>query len=123
MFQFQMGRDAAHRLLPLAGLGVNLGIGDARTLAACLVEGAQRGEPIGALAGVGGGEGALATYEARRQRAVLPVAGAMESLNALFSTEAGALVLARGLGFAALDALNPFKDAIVRAATRGTFAS
>lgn len=119
-----MHRDAAHRLLPLAGLGVNLGIGDARTLAACLLEGAQRGEPLGALAGVGGGgEGALAAYEARRQRAVLPVAGAMESLNALFSTEATPLVLARGLGFAALDALNPFKDAVVRAATRGTFAS
>ena len=117
-------RDAAHRVLPLGALGLNLGLGDAGMLATCLLEGAQRGEPLGVLAGGARarGEGtALAAYEARRQRAVLPVAAAIEAVNAVFSSKFTPLVLARAFGVAALDSLKPFKESIVRAGTHGIF--
>lgn len=117
-------RDAAHRVLPLGALGLNLGLGDAGALAACLLDGVLRGEPLGVLAARrvrNATSTALAAYEARRQRAVMPVAAAIEAVNAVFSSTFTPLVLARSLGVAALDAIKPFKESVVRAGTHVIF--
>lgn len=43
-------RDAAHRIHPLAGQGVNLGFGDIVTLEKLLAEAAYSGEKLGTIA-------------------------------------------------------------------------
>lgn len=43
------GRDAAHRIHPMAGQGANLGFGDAQGLAEVLVESVYEGSPLGEL--------------------------------------------------------------------------
>jgi len=42
-------RDAAHRIHPLAGQGVNLGFGDVKSLTEILATNAQNGAPLGKL--------------------------------------------------------------------------
>ncbi|KAF8570911.1 hypothetical protein P879_01598 [Paragonimus westermani] len=73
--------DAAHRILPLAGQGVNLGFGDVMCLVKRLEEAISQGADIGSPA-------FLQAYTTDRQRAVVPVAAVMETLNLLYSTDA-----------------------------------
>ncbi|KAA0199180.1 Ubiquinone biosynthesis monooxygenase COQ6 mitochondrial, partial [Fasciolopsis buskii] len=75
--------DAAHRILPLAGQGVNLGFGDVISLYYSHVftnhvrTVINTGSPV-----------FLQDYTTDRQRAVVPVAATMELLNLLYSTDA-----------------------------------
>ncbi|THD20964.1 Coenzyme Q6 monooxygenase [Fasciola hepatica] len=78
--------DAAHRILPLAGQGVNLGFGDVTSLVQCLEEAVSQGADLGSAT-------FLQEYTFDRQRAVLPIAATMELLNLLYSTDAFALKL------------------------------
>ncbi|CAH8288418.1 unnamed protein product [Heterobilharzia americana] len=73
--------DSAHRILPLAGQGVNLGFGDVVSLVAHLEEAIRHGADIGSAA-------YLKDYTNERQRIVVPLAGTLELINLLYSTDA-----------------------------------
>ncbi|CAH8631124.1 unnamed protein product [Schistosoma mattheei] len=73
--------DSAHRILPLAGQGVNLGFGDVVSLVKHLEEAVLHGANIGSLA-------YLKDYTNERQRIIVPLAGTLELINLLYSTDA-----------------------------------
>jgi 2-octaprenyl-6-methoxyphenol hydroxylase len=92
--------DAAHGIHPIAGQGLNLGLKDAAALAQTLVDAARLGEDIGSAA-------VLERYAAWRRFDTVAVAAAMELLTRLFSNDAPALRLARGVGMAAVNRFGP----------------
>ena len=47
MFSIPSCRDTAHRVHPLAGQGVSLGLGDVATLTSCLLKASSRGTDWG----------------------------------------------------------------------------
>ena len=103
--------NAAQTLHPVAGQGLNLGLRDAWELAVT-VRGCDRGEI--------GGAAHLGAYQARRR---LDRRGAIvftDGLVRLFSNDFAPFKFARGLGLAALGAVPPVKDFVVRRMTFGT---
>uniref|UniRef100_A0A095AXI8 Ubiquinone biosynthesis monooxygenase COQ6 n=1 Tax=Schistosoma haematobium TaxID=6185 RepID=A0A095AXI8_SCHHA len=78
---YSTGFDSAHRILPLAGQGVNLGFGDVVSLVRHLEEAVLHGANIGSLA-------YLKDYTNERQRIIVPLAGTLELINLLYSTDA-----------------------------------
>merc|ERR1719369_33649 len=97
--------DAAHRIHPLAGQGVNLGFGDVNSLAD-MVEG---------MLVEGGGLGHheyLCQYETERQRHNLLTMAGVDTLQKLYCTDNIPFVLARSLGILATNAAGPVKNLI-----------
>ncbi|KAJ7390808.1 Putative ubiquinone biosynthesis monooxygenase [Desmophyllum pertusum] len=103
--------DAAHRVHPLAGQGVNLGFGDVACLRDVLSEAAEEGKDIGSLEH-------LLSYETKRQQSVVPMMTAIDTLKRLYSTSSPLPVLARSVGLIATSTLLPIKEQIVGFATR-----
>lgn len=101
--------DAAHRLHPLAGLGLNLGLRDVAALGEVVVEAARRGEDIGSLP-------VLERYQRWRRFDTVEVAAATEALNRLFSNDFGPLRALRGLGLGLVDRMAPLKRRFVEEA-------
>nr|XP_054758264.1 ubiquinone biosynthesis monooxygenase COQ6, mitochondrial-like [Lytechinus pictus] len=101
--------DAAHRVHPLAGQGINLGFGDVTSLTKTLSEAASMGKDLGSVSH-------LEEYETERQRHVLPVMGTIDVLKRLYSTSNPAAVLIRSLGLQVTNALGPVKDRIIASA-------
>ncbi len=101
--------DAAHRLHPLAGLGLNLGLRDVAALTEVLVEASRRGEDIGSMA-------VLERYQRWRRFDTVEVAAATEGLNRLFSNDLGPLRVIRDLGLGLVDRIAPLKRRLVREA-------
>ncbi|XP_030854980.1 ubiquinone biosynthesis monooxygenase COQ6, mitochondrial [Strongylocentrotus purpuratus] len=101
--------DAAHRVHPLAGQGINLGFGDVTSLTQVLSEAASMGKDLGSVSH-------LEEYETQRQRHILPVMGTIDALKRLYSTDNPAAVLIRSLGLQATNALGPIKDRIIASA-------
>ncbi|MCA3629996.1 MAG: FAD-dependent monooxygenase [Methylobacterium sp.] len=83
--------DAAHVVHPLAGQGLNLGFGDAATLAELVIEHLRLGLDPGDPA-------LLESYQARRRPTSAAMAAATEGLNRLFSNDAGPLRVLRDAG-------------------------
>lgn len=83
--------DAAHVVHPLAGQGLNLGFGDAATLAELVIDHLRLGLDPGDPA-------LLEAYQARRRPAAAAMAAATEGLNRLFSNEIGPLRVLRDAG-------------------------
>ena len=103
--------NAAQTLHPVAGQGFNLGLRDAWELAATIRD--------CDLAEIGGPEQIQAFHTRRR----LDRRGGIlftDALVRLFSNDIAPLKLARGLGLAALGAVPPLKDFVVRRMTFGT---
>lgn len=102
--------DAAHRVHPLAGQGVNLGFGDVMSLASvvekCLKDGASLGD-----------RSYLLEYETERQRHNVPTMFSIDSLHRMYTTTLTPVVLARTLGLQITDALQPVKKIIMSHAT------
>jgi len=97
--------DAAHRIHPLAGQGVNLGFGDVNSLAD-MVEG---------MLVEGGGLGHheyLCQYETERQRHNLLTMAGVDTLQKLYCTDNIPMVLARSLGIMATNVAQPVKNLI-----------
>lgn len=101
--------DAAHVVHPLAGLGANLGLGDAAQLAAA-VTGALR------AASDPGQDQLLRAYERTRRSQDLPVVRAIVGLHRLFTAAAPPLRVLRGAGLLAVDRAAPLKQMFTTAA-------
>lgn len=102
--------DAAHRIHPLAGQGVNLGFGDVACLRNLLVEAVKNGTDLGSLA-------LLAEYESQRQRSVLPVVGVIDGLQRLYSNSFTPIVMMRSLGLQTVNSLHFLKNIIIKQAS------
>ncbi|KAG0723920.1 Ubiquinone biosynthesis monooxygenase COQ6, mitochondrial [Chionoecetes opilio] len=95
--------DAAHRVHPLAGQGVNLGFGDVAALTRCLDNAVLLGEHLG-------DEEALHQYEKEQQRYNVATMASIDGLYRLYNTTAAPLVLLRSLGLSAVNVMSPLKD-------------
>jgi 2-polyprenyl-6-methoxyphenol hydroxylase-like FAD-dependent oxidoreductase len=96
--------DAAHQVHPLAGQGLNLGLADARELAATL----------GARQGQDGWRGIadmrlLRRYERSRKLALAAPSAALDGLQRLFAVQGGLWREARNAGMLGFDRLRPLK--------------
>jgi 2-polyprenyl-6-methoxyphenol hydroxylase-like FAD-dependent oxidoreductase len=102
--RFALIGDAAHRVHPLAGQGVNLGFLDAAVLAEVLadhmnVTHADPGDPL-----------ALRRFERWRKGANLATLGAMDALHKLFTSDAAGVSRVAGAGLGLVDRLSPVKS-------------
>ncbi|HHO68006.1 MAG TPA: 2-octaprenyl-3-methyl-6-methoxy-1,4-benzoquinol hydroxylase [Gammaproteobacteria bacterium] len=104
--------DAAHVIHPLAGQGVNLGLGDAEVLAQVVADALAQGRDPGLLH-------TLRRYERARKGEVLAMMTAMDGFKTLFGSQLAPLRLARSLGLNLVDAATPLKTAIMRYAMGG----
>ncbi|XP_075568494.1 ubiquinone biosynthesis monooxygenase COQ6, mitochondrial isoform X2 [Pelecanus crispus] len=103
--------DAAHRVHPLAGQGVNLGFGDIACLAHHLSAAAFNGSDLGSLKH-------LLKFETERQRHNISLIAAIDVLKRLYSTRLAPLVLLRTWGLQATNALPPVKEQIMAFASK-----
>ncbi|XP_044292884.1 ubiquinone biosynthesis monooxygenase COQ6, mitochondrial isoform X1 [Varanus komodoensis] len=103
--------DAAHRVHPLAGQGVNMGFGDIACLTHHLSAAAFSGKDLGSLKH-------LLQYERERQSHNLSLLAATDLLKRLYSTSLAPLVLLRTWGVQATNALSPVKEQIMAFASK-----
>ncbi|XP_069806941.1 ubiquinone biosynthesis monooxygenase COQ6, mitochondrial [Dendropsophus ebraccatus] len=103
--------DAAHRVHPLAGQGVNMGFGDVASLVHHLSRAAFDGQDLGSTSH-------LLEYETERQRQNLPLMAAIDLLKRLYNTKQPPIVLLRTLGLQATNALPPLKEQIMEFASK-----
>ncbi|XP_034833848.1 ubiquinone biosynthesis monooxygenase COQ6, mitochondrial isoform X1 [Maniola hyperantus] len=102
--------DAAHRVHPLAGQGVNLGFGDIKDLTQFLSDALYTGLDITHSSW-------LQQYESSRQRHNVPTQLAVDALYRLYGVELPPIVLARSVGLQITNALHPIKKLIMSHAT------
>nr|XP_033807878.1 ubiquinone biosynthesis monooxygenase COQ6, mitochondrial isoform X3 [Geotrypetes seraphini] len=98
--------DAAHRVHPLAGQGVNMGFGDVANLSHHLSQAAFIGKDLGSVRH-------LLAYETDRQRHNLMLMAAIDFLKRLYSTKEAPFVLLRTLGLQATNLFSPVKEQIM----------
>ncbi|XP_069493754.1 ubiquinone biosynthesis monooxygenase COQ6, mitochondrial [Ambystoma mexicanum] len=103
--------DAAHRVHPLAGQGVNMGFGDVSSLAQQLSKAAFAGKDLGSTRH-------LLEYETERQRHNLPMMAAIDLLKRLYSSKNAPFVLLRTLGLQATNVASPVKEQIMAFASK-----
>ncbi|CAI2354484.1 unnamed protein product [Caenorhabditis sp. 36 PRJEB53466] len=98
--------DAAHRMHPLAGQGVNLGWSDVQILDKVLGDAVREGADIGSIT-------YLREFDSAAQKHNLPVMVSVDLLNRLYRTDAPAIVAARAFGLNAFNALGPVKNFLI----------
>ncbi|KAM9067373.1 ubiquinone biosynthesis monooxygenase COQ6, mitochondrial [Sarcophilus harrisii] len=103
--------DAAHRVHPLAGQGVNMGFGDISSLIHHLSRAAFDGKDLGSMCH-------LTKYETERQRHNVFLIAATDLLKRLYSTTFSPLVLLRTWGLQATNAVLPLKEQIMAFASK-----
>ncbi|XP_071453969.1 ubiquinone biosynthesis monooxygenase COQ6, mitochondrial [Hetaerina americana] len=101
--------DSAHRVHPLAGMGVNLGFGDVDCLQKKVAEAIYSGSEIG-------NSQYLLEYETERQRHNFPRMVFIDALHKLYGTSFMPVVLLRSVGLQLTDALTPLKKIIMKQA-------
>lgn len=98
--------DAAHRVHPLAGQGVNLGFGDVKDLTRFLADGVYAGFDIN-------DSRSLEKYETERQRHNVPLQLAVDGLHRLYTVDITPIVVLRSLGLQLTNAIRPIKELIM----------
>ncbi|KAG7298001.1 hypothetical protein JYU34_018761 [Plutella xylostella] len=98
--------DAAHRVHPLAGQGVNLGFGDVKHLTEFLGDALYQGLDVAHHSW-------LEKYESVRQKHNIPTQLAIEAIHRLYSVDLPPFVLIRSLGLTLTNALKPVKKLIM----------
>ncbi|KAF9531773.1 hypothetical protein CPB83DRAFT_761042 [Crepidotus variabilis] len=101
--------DAAHTIHPLAGQGLNLGLGDVESLANCITATIATGGDIGSYT-------SLLRYSQSRYLANHTVMSAVDKLHKLYSTDSDAIVWARSVGVEVLNELDSVKAAMMMSA-------
>lgn len=101
--------DAAHRIHPLAGQGVNLGLADVNALVDVLQHALQTGRPLNSI-------GTLERYQQARYGVGTETLLAMEALRALFQQSAYGVPQLRGAGVNTINRLNILKNECIRIA-------
>ncbi|EJW10242.1 2-octaprenyl-6-methoxyphenol hydroxylase [Rhodovulum sp. PH10] len=101
--------DAAHRVHPIAGQGLNLGLRDAAALAETIADAARLGLDIG-------GPDVLERYQRWRRFDTLTMGLATDGLNRLFSNGSDVLRLVRDLGLGMVDRTPLLKKVFIREA-------
>ncbi|MBO6504715.1 MAG: 2-octaprenyl-6-methoxyphenyl hydroxylase [Kordiimonadaceae bacterium] len=104
--------DAAHGIHPIAGQGLNLGLRDVAALVETLSNAATVGLDIGS-------EQALATYTQWRHTDNASLISVTDLLNRLFSNDVAPVRVARDIGLAAVEQVQPLKNFFMSHA-RGT---
>ncbi|KAG5670918.1 hypothetical protein PVAND_001147 [Polypedilum vanderplanki] len=94
--------DAAHRVHPLAGQGVNLGFGDVLQLTEVLAEATYNGSELYDLQ-------YLLKYEQERLKANVPIMAGVHALQTLYCNNFAPFVLARSLGLKFTNLTPPIK--------------
>ncbi len=89
--------DAAHTIHPMAGLGLNLGLKDAKALSDILLDGVESGIDIGSLQ-------RLKIYESQRKKPNEQMAVALQGIHWLFGSSEGYRAVLRGAGMGAINA-------------------
>ncbi|KAJ3414077.1 putative ubiquinone biosynthesis monooxygenase [Chytridiales sp. JEL 0842] len=102
--------DAAHTVHPLAGQGLNLGLGDAECLARVLENGVRDGQDIGQLH-------VLQNYASERYPINMGMLAAVDGLSKLFRLEFEPIVWARSVGLNLVDRLPFIKNLAMKAAS------
>lgn len=101
--------DAAHRIHPISGQGLNLGLRDVAALAEAVVDSVRLGlDP--------GGAQTLERYQRWRRFDTLAAGIATDALNRLFSNRSDLLRFVRDFGLGLVDRLPALKDFFVRGA-------
>jgi 2-octaprenylphenol hydroxylase len=100
--------DTAHNVHPLAGQGLNLGLGDAEALAGIL---AQRGIERDC-----GANALLRRYERGRQEALLAMELVTDGLHGLFETDMPGAKRIRNVGLNLANRIGPLKRLLVKRA-------
>lgn len=101
--------DAAHRVHPLAGQGVNLGFGDVLTLTDVLAEALYNGSSLDDIK-------YLLKYEQKRLKENVPILVGIHALQNLYCTDCPPLVLARSLGLKITNLTPPLKQFLMNKA-------
>jgi len=109
-----MAGDAAHTVHPLAGQGLNLGLGDAAHLARTLKD-LQDGSPLFRPTQTKLAR-SLQSYARARQAAAAPIAGMTDGLHLLFARDSVLLARARNLGMSWLNRANSVKNFLIKQA-------
>ncbi|KAI0248972.1 hypothetical protein BJV78DRAFT_1130345 [Lactifluus subvellereus] len=98
--------DAAHIVHPLAGQGLNLGLGDAAALARCIQTAVIHGGDIGSRT-------ALVPYARERYFENHKMMSAVDKLHKLYASTAPPVVWARSTGLEVLNELDALKASII----------
>ncbi len=101
--------DAAHRVHPIAGQGLNAGLKDIAALAEVLVDARRRGEDIGRA-------DVLERYQRWRRFDVATLAMATDGFNRLFSNDNPLLRAVRDIGLGVTNALPGLRRGFIREA-------
>ena len=103
--RFALLGDAAHRIHPLAGQGLNLGLADVGALLDTLVQARSVGSDVGSPL-------SLRHFERQRRPQNEAMRAATDSLKTLFGHDLGPIRLIRSLGLSAFDA-SPLKPKLL----------
>ena len=95
--------DAAHTIHPLAGQGLNMGLGDSQALASAIEFAVKHG------ADIGNEMHCLDKYNSDMWMSNNRMLGAVDKLHWLYSMRNGPVVGLRGLGLRSVDSLGPVK--------------
>ena len=112
--RFALVGDAAHRVHPIAGQGVNLGYRDVAALAETLVEAHRLGLDIGATS-------VLERYQSWRRFDTVEMGLVTDVLNRLFSNDNPALRIVRDVGLGVVDRMPRLKDWFVQEASGAAY--